>query len=74
MFARSLTDVIARTWQSIWTKATMITIFFTGRKLIVLDILPEGSKFNRLYFVDYIFLDLQRENVNFHPQIPQATF
>jgi hypothetical protein len=50
----------------------MITIFFTGCKLIVLDILPKGIKFN--HFVDYIVPDLKRENVNFHRRIPQATF
>jgi hypothetical protein len=52
----------------------MIKIFFTGRELIVLDILPRGSKFDRLYFVDYIFPDLKRENVNFHCQIPAGDF
>jgi hypothetical protein len=43
------TDVIPRTRQAIGRKQTMIAIFFTGRKRIVLDILPKGSKFNRLY-------------------------
>jgi hypothetical protein len=57
-----------------WDEKTMITIFFAGLKLIVLDIVPKGSKFGQLYFPDYIFLDLKRENVNFHRRIPQATF
>jgi hypothetical protein len=48
-------DVIPRTRQAIATKQTMITTFFTGRKLIGLDILSKGSKFNEPYFVDYIF-------------------
>jgi hypothetical protein len=52
----------------------MIAIPFTGGKLFVLDILSTGSKFNQRYFVDYIFPDLQRENVNFHHRIPLATF
>jgi hypothetical protein len=43
MFARSLTDVIPRTRQTIRTIQTMLTIFFTGRKLIVLDILPQEA-------------------------------
>jgi hypothetical protein len=72
--ARSPTDVITRTRQSIETKETMTNTFFTGHKLIVLDILLKGSKFSRLYFSDYIFSDLKRENVNFHSRIPQATF
>jgi histone-lysine N-methyltransferase SETMAR len=52
----------------------MIRIFFTGGKLIVLDILPKGNKFNGLYFVEYIFPDLKRGNAIFHRRIPQATF
>jgi hypothetical protein len=51
----------------------MITIFFTGRKLTVRDISPKGSKFNQLYFVDYIFPDLKREGMNFHRHVPQET-
>jgi hypothetical protein len=74
MFAQSPTDVIPRTLQVIRTKKIMVTIFFTGRKLTVLDILPKGSKFDQLYFVDYIFPDLKRENENFHCRIPQAIF
>jgi hypothetical protein len=74
MFAWSPTDVIPRTRQAIGTRKSMITIFFTGRKLIVLNILPKGSKFNQLCFVDYIFLDFKRQKMNFHREIPQATF
>jgi hypothetical protein len=55
IFARSPTDVIPRTRQAIGTKQSTITLFFTRRKLTVLDILPKGSKFNQLYFVHYIF-------------------
>jgi hypothetical protein len=49
-------------------------VFFTGRKLIVFNILPKGGKFNHPYFGNYIFLDLKSESVNFHHPIPQATF
>jgi hypothetical protein len=55
MFAGSPTDVVPRTRQAFETKQTIITISFTGRTLIVLDVLPAGSKFNELYFVDHIF-------------------
>jgi hypothetical protein len=41
LFAQSPIDVIPRTRQAIETKQTMIMIFFTGRKLIVLNILPK---------------------------------
>jgi hypothetical protein len=52
----------------------MIIIFFSGRKPIVLEILRKESKFNQLHFADCIFLNLKKENVNFHGRIPQATF
>jgi hypothetical protein len=42
-------------------KKTMITIFFTEHKLIVLSILPKERKFGQLSFVHDIFLDLRRE-------------
>jgi hypothetical protein len=39
----------------------MITIFLIGRKLLVLDIFPKGSRFGRLYFLDSTFPDLKKE-------------
>jgi hypothetical protein len=74
MFAQSPRDAIPRTQQAIEMKETMITIFFTGRKRIVLDISPKESKFNQLYFADHISLNLKRENMNFHRRILLATF
>jgi hypothetical protein len=44
-FAREPSKVIPRTGQTIGAK-TMITIFFTARQLIMLGVLPKGSKFN----------------------------
>jgi hypothetical protein len=41
-----------RTRQAVRTMKTMIMIVFTGRKLIVFEILPNGSKFNQPYLVD----------------------
>jgi hypothetical protein len=38
--------------------------FFIGHKLIMIDIVPKGSKFNQPYFINYIFPDLNGENVN----------
>jgi hypothetical protein len=52
----------------------MTTIFFTARQLILLDILPKGSKFNQQYFIDYMFPDLKIESLNFRRRIPLATF
>jgi hypothetical protein len=74
MFARSPTDSIPRARQAIGTKQTMITIFFPGRKLLVLDILPKSSKLSQLSFVDYMLPDLKRENMDFPRRIRQAPF
>jgi hypothetical protein len=52
----------------------MVTIFFTRRELIVLDVRPKGSKFNQLYFIDYIFPDLKSSNLNFRRRKPGLTF
>jgi hypothetical protein len=74
MFAPCLTDIIPRTRQAIGTKETAIMIFFTGHKRIMLDILPKESKFKEVYFIDYVFPDLKKKNVNCHRWIPQMTF
>jgi hypothetical protein len=52
MFARAPSGVIPRTRQTIGAEKTMITIFFTARQLILLDVLPKGSKFHQRYFID----------------------
>jgi hypothetical protein len=65
MFAQSLAEVLPRIRQRIDTKNIMVTIFFTQRKRIVLDVLPKGSKFSQLYFIDYMFPDSKRVNLNF---------
>jgi hypothetical protein len=57
-----------------WREKTTITIFFTARQLILLGVLPKGSKFNQQYFIDYIFPDLKTENLNFRRRMPLATF
>jgi hypothetical protein len=41
MFARAPSEVIPRNLQNNWRKETMITIFFTARQRIMLDVLPE---------------------------------
>jgi hypothetical protein len=40
----------------------------------MLDVLPTGSKFNQQYFIDYVLLDLQTENLNFRRRMPLAIF
>jgi hypothetical protein len=73
-FAQSPAEVVSRIRHGIDTKKTMITIFFTGCELIVLNVLPKGSKFNQLYFIDYIFPDLTSANLIFRPRKPGSTF
>jgi transposase len=57
-----------------WREKTTITIFFTARQLIMVNILPKRSKFNQQYFIDYMFPDLKTENCNFHRRMPRPTF
>jgi hypothetical protein len=57
-----------------WREKAMIMILFTARQLILLDVLPKGSKFNQQYFIDYVLPDLKMENRNFCRRMPLATF
>jgi hypothetical protein len=74
MFARSATDVIPRTRQAVGAKKTMITMFFTAKKLIMFDILPRGSTFKELYFINNIFPDFKIGNMIFRPQKTRSIF
>jgi hypothetical protein len=74
MFARSPAEVIPRTQQAIGDKKTMITLFFTARKLIFLDALPKGHKYNQQTSVDYILMDLKKANLSFHRCMLGSTF
>jgi hypothetical protein len=65
MFVRAPSEGVPRTRQTIGAKETMIPIFFTASQLILLDVLPKGSKFNQQYFIDSVFPDLKTENRNF---------
>jgi hypothetical protein len=65
MFIRSAADVIPRTWREVSAKKTMIMAFFTAKKLNMFDVLPRGSTFNQLYFINDIFPDLKTANLNF---------
>jgi hypothetical protein len=74
MFVRAPSQVIPKTQQTIGAKTTMITIFFTAHQLILLDVLPKGSKLNQQDFIDYVFPDLKTENRNFRRRMRLATF
>jgi hypothetical protein len=73
-FAQAPSEVISRTRQAIGAQNTKITIFFTARQLLLLNVLSKGSKFDQQYFIDYAFLDLKTENLNFCRRMPLATF
>jgi hypothetical protein len=60
-------NVIPRTGQAVGAK-TMITVFFTAEKLIVFDVLPRGSTFSQLYFINNIFPDSKTTNLKFRRQ------
>jgi hypothetical protein len=48
MFAHSAADVITRVRQAVGANKTMITVFFTVKKLTVLSVPLRGSTFNQL--------------------------
>jgi hypothetical protein len=48
-------------------------VSFTAKKLIMVDVLPRGSTFNQLYFVNSIFPDLKTANLNFRRSETRST-
>lgn len=74
IFARSRSDVVPRTGQGLGTKESMITLFFTERKLIVLSVLPKDRKYDQLYFVRNIFPDLKKANMKYQRRKPGSAF
>jgi hypothetical protein len=71
MFAGSLSEVIPRTREVPGAKKNMIRVFFTARELIILDVLPTGSKFNQAYFINYFFSGFEKLKPEF--SLPDAT-
>jgi hypothetical protein len=61
MFATSARDVVPRTKQNISAKKTMVTVFFTSTRLLVLNFPPKGTKFNQDYFIDTVLPNLYSE-------------
>jgi hypothetical protein len=51
IFAKSPGDVVPRARKGIGVKKTMITIFFTHRKLLIAKDLRKGQKCNQDYFL-----------------------
>jgi hypothetical protein len=61
MFATSAREVMWRTKQNISAKETMLTIFFTSTRSLVLNFLPKVTKFNQDYFIDTVLPNLYSE-------------
>jgi hypothetical protein len=53
-----------RTKTTIVTKSVMVTAFFTGTKLLLLDGLPREEKFNQDYLLAATVPELSKENSN----------
>jgi hypothetical protein len=54
MFAISAREVVSSTRQNISAKKNMVKILFTSTRLLVLNFLPTGTKFNQDYFIDTV--------------------
>jgi hypothetical protein len=61
MFTTSAREVVPRTKQNISAMKTMVPIFFTSTRLLVLNFLPKGTKFNQKYFIDTVLPNLYSE-------------
>jgi hypothetical protein len=61
MFATSREEVIPRTNATIGAQKVMLTIFFSGVKLISLNALPAGARFTQEYFINGILPDILDE-------------
>jgi hypothetical protein len=61
MFATSAREVVPRIKQNISVMKTTVAIFFTSTGLLVLNVLPKGTKFNQDYFIDTVLPNLHSE-------------
>jgi hypothetical protein len=61
MFATSREEVIPRTKATIVAQKVILTIFFSGVKLISLSALPAGARFIQEYFINSILPDILDE-------------
>jgi hypothetical protein len=61
MFAGSRESLVPRIRGDISEQKTLVQIFFTSRRLLVLEARAKGTKFNQDYFTDAIFPGLDNE-------------
>jgi hypothetical protein len=74
MFAKSPGDVIPRARKEVGAKQTMLTIFFTNRKLLITECLPRSQKYNQDYFVSDILPEMEREKLIYEGRKQGGTF
>jgi histone-lysine N-methyltransferase SETMAR len=56
------------------TKKTMLTVFFTSYKLIILEALPKGTTCTQHYFISDILPDLDGEKLRYRRKNPGHEF
>jgi hypothetical protein len=61
MFARARDEVVPRVSPTIESKKVMVTIFFTGNRLVKLVSLRQGQKCHKEYFISEIFEGINQE-------------
>jgi histone-lysine N-methyltransferase SETMAR len=61
MFATSPREVVPGTKQGISAMKTMVRIFLTLTRVLVLNFLPKGTKFNQDHFIDMVLPNLYSE-------------
>jgi histone-lysine N-methyltransferase SETMAR len=61
MFAHDGSEIVPRVSRTIASKKSMITIFYTGNRLIKLAHLPGRQKYNKEYFINAILEGINEE-------------
>jgi hypothetical protein len=66
--------VLSRLRAGFQVKKTMITIFFTATRLIILNSLPQGQSFTQDYFISEIVPAFTKQKLRFRRYHPDVTF
>jgi histone-lysine N-methyltransferase SETMAR len=74
MYAGSRSEVTPFVRSGISASKVMLTVFFTGTRLLVVDALPKGRKYNQEYFIEYILPLLSRQKSLNRRQKPPLDF
>jgi hypothetical protein len=80
VFATLAREAVPRTKENISTKKTMVRMFFTSARLLMLTFLPKGRKFNQEYFTDMVLPNRYSEKrketfqLSSNPKSPSCLF